>query len=92
MEVSLTVWAATIGLILVMLAGSHGALSNDVVKVPTLLSLGIIVAVITIAAGASNNKSKGQPAHLAEVEPKVPFEIASDEEIAQLDSVVKRKK
>ena len=91
MEVSLTLWAATIGLILVMLAGSHGALSNDVVKVPTLLSLGIIVAVITIAAGASSNKTKGQPAHLAEVEPKFPFEIASDEEIAQLDSIAKRR-
>ena len=44
-----------------------------------MLSLGIIVAVIT-------------PAHPAEVEPKFPFEMASDEEIAELDSVAIRRK
>ena len=65
---------------------------HDVVKVPTLLSLGIIVAVITIAIVASLVKTKGQPAHPAEVEPKFAFGSASEEEIAQLDSVVKRKK
>ncbi len=64
----------------------------DVVKVPTLLSLGIIVAVITIAAVALRNKTEGQPAHPAEVEPRFPFEMASDEKIAELDSVAKRRK
>jgi hypothetical protein len=54
--------------------------------------LGIIVAVITIAAVALRNKTEGQPAHPAEVEPKFPFEMASNEKIAQLDSVAKRRK
>ncbi len=65
---------------------------HDVVKVPTLLSLGIIVAIITIAIVASLVKTKGQKAHPAEVEPKFAFASASDEEIAQLDSFAKRKK
>jgi tellurite resistance protein TerC len=65
---------------------------HDVVKVPTLLSLGIIVAVITIAIVASLIKTKGQTAHPAEVEPKFAFESASEEEIAQLDKFAKRKK
>jgi tellurite resistance protein TerC len=65
---------------------------HDVVKVPTLLSLGIIVAIIAIAIIASLIKTKGQAAHPAEVEPKFFFESASEEEIAQLDSFAKRKK
>jgi hypothetical protein len=63
-----------------------------VVKVPTLLSLGIIVAVITIAAAASLVKATKQGPRPAEVEPKFPFEMGSDEEIAELDSVAKRRK
>ena len=65
---------------------------HEVVKVPTLLSLGIIVAVITIAIVASLLKTKGQGRHPAEVEPQFAFESASEEEIAQLDRVVKRRK
>ena len=57
-----------------------------------MLSLGIIVAVITIAAVALRNKTEGQPAHPAEVQPRFPFDMASDEKIAELDSVAKRRK
>ncbi len=65
---------------------------HDVVKVPTLISLGVIVTVITVAIVVSLVKTKGQGRHPAEVEAKFAFESASEAEIAELDSVAKRRK
>ncbi len=64
---------------------------HDVVKIPTLLSLSVIIAIISIAIIASLIKTKGQAAHPAEVEPKFAFGSATEEEIAQLDEQNGRK-
>jgi tellurite resistance protein TerC len=64
---------------------------HDVVKIPTLLSLSLIIAIISIAIIASLIKTKGQAAHPAEVEPKFAFGSATEEEIAQLDEQNGRK-
>ena len=59
----------------------------DVVKVPTLLSSGIIVAVNRFATVATPVKSRGAGPHLSGVGPKSVFECVSVAEIAQLDSI-----
>ncbi len=59
----------------------------DVVKVPTLLSLGIIVAVNRFATVATPVKSRGAGPHPCGVGPKNVFECVSVAEIAQLDSI-----
>ena len=64
---------------------------HDVVKIPTLLSLSVIIAIISIAIIASLIKTKGQAPHPAEVEPKFAFGSATEEEIAQLDEQNGRK-
>ena len=60
---------------------------HDVYKVPTTLSLAVIIGVIAIAVIASLIKTKGQARHEAEVEHKQVFEIATEEEISQLEPV-----
>lgn len=65
---------------------------HDVVKVPTLLSLGIIVSVITVAIVASLIKTRGEPTHPVELKPKFAFDSATDQEIEELDSIPRRRK
>jgi tellurite resistance protein TerC len=60
---------------------------HDVYKVPTTLSLAVIIGVIAIAVIASLIKTKGQTRHEAEVERKQVFEVATEEEMAQLEPV-----
>ena len=60
---------------------------HDVYKVPTTLSLAVIISVIAIAVIASLIKTKGQGRHEAEVGHKQHFEIASEQEMAELEPV-----
>ena len=58
---------------------------HDVLKMPTTISLGVIIAVIAISVIASLIKTKGEGRHAPEVEHPVHFERATKEEIAQLE-------
>lgn len=57
---------------------------HDVLKVPTTVSLGVIILIITISIVASLRATKGQPAHAPEVAPKFEFEEATEAELAQI--------
>lgn len=65
---------------------------HDVYKVPTTISLGVIVLVIAIAITASLIKTRGQARHEVEIEHKSHFANASEAELAQLESVFRRRK
>jgi tellurite resistance protein TerC len=64
---------------------------HDFYKVPTTISLAVIISVIAISIIASLWKTKGEAAHEVEVENKNFFEVATDEEISQLEQVFRRK-
>ena len=64
---------------------------HDIYKVPTALSLGVILTIITIAVVASLIKTKGQLRHEAQVEQKQFFEMASDSDWAKLEPGFRRK-
>jgi tellurite resistance protein TerC len=65
---------------------------HDIYKVPTTLSLAIIILVIAVAVIASLVKSRGEGRHEVEVENKRFFESASAGEVAKLEPVFRRKK
>lgn len=63
---------------------------HDVFKVPTTLSLAVIILVIAIAIIASLVSTRGQGRHEAEVASKRYFESASAEEKAQLQPLFRK--
>lgn len=63
---------------------------HDVVKVPTLISLLIIVVILTVAITASLLKTRGQQRHEVEVAHPQHFDEATPEEIAQVEGVWRR--
>ena len=65
---------------------------HDIYKVPTTISLAVIILVIATAVIASLVKSRGEGRHEVEVENKRFFESASAEEIAKLEPVFRRNK
>lgn len=65
---------------------------HDIYKVPTTLSLAVIILVIAISIIASLMKSKGEGRHEVEVENKRFFESATEQEIAQLEPLMKRRR
>lgn len=65
---------------------------HDVLKVPTPLSLGVIIAVIAIAVIASLWKTRNEGRHAPEVETPAFFATATPSEIAALETVWRWKK
>ena len=65
---------------------------HDFYKVPTTLSLAVIISVIAISIGASLWKTRGQAAHEVEVENKTVFETATEADFAKLEPVFRKKK
>jgi tellurite resistance protein TerC len=65
---------------------------HDIYKVPTSISLGVIILIIATAVIASLIKSRGEGRHEVEVENKRFFESASADEIAKLEPVFRRRK
>lgn len=63
---------------------------HDFYKVPTTISLAVIILVIAIAVIASLVKSRGEGRHEVEVDNKRFFESASADEIAKLEPVFRR--
>lgn len=63
---------------------------HDVYKVPTLLSLGVIVTILGIAIVASLLKTRGQERHQVEVAHVQHFDEATNEEIKALEPLIKR--
>lgn len=63
---------------------------HDVYKVPTTISLAIIILVIAVSVIASLIKTKGQQAHEADVETKEVYPFATEAEIAQLEPVFRK--
>jgi tellurite resistance protein TerC len=64
---------------------------HDFYKVPTTISLTVILSVISISILASLWKTRGQSAHEVEVENKTVFGTATDEEIKQLEPLFRKK-
>lgn len=64
---------------------------HDVYKIPTTLSLTIIILVIGTAITASLLKTKSQAA-VARVGPKAVYELASQAELASLEPIIRRRK
>ncbi|NBU23437.1 MAG: TerC family protein [Actinobacteria bacterium] len=64
---------------------------HDVYKVPTTLSLAVIVVVISASVIASLIKTRGQERHEAEVEHKEYFEIATEKEMAELEPLFRKR-
>ena len=64
---------------------------HDVYKIPTTLSLTVIILVIGTAVVASLLKTKSQAA-VAPVEPKAVYELASQAELASLEPIIGRRK
>ncbi|MEY4714288.1 MAG: hypothetical protein RIQ37_618 [Actinomycetota bacterium] len=60
---------------------------HDFFKVPTTVSLGVILLIITVSIVASLRVTKGQPAHAPEVAPRFEFAEASEEEIAMTKKI-----
>lgn len=65
---------------------------NDIYKVPTPISLGVIFLVITVSIVASLLKTKGQKAHEPEVEKYQSFAVATEEEVKALDKTFGKKR
>jgi tellurite resistance protein TerC len=64
---------------------------HDFYKVPTSISLTVIISVITISIAASLWKTRGQGAHEVEVESKTVFASATQAEIDQLEPVFRKR-
>lgn len=64
---------------------------HDFYKVPTTISLAVIVIVIAASVIASLVKTRGQSAHEVEVEHKTVFESATDAEVGELEPIFSRK-
>ena len=64
---------------------------HDFYKVPTSISLTVIISVITISIAASLWKTRGQGAHEVEVETKAVFGSATQVEIDQLEPVFRKR-
>lgn len=60
---------------------------HDIWKVPTTLSLAVIITILTVAIVASFVASKNNPAVGVKTEPKHSVPEATDEEIAELEKV-----
>lgn len=65
---------------------------HDFYKVPTTISLAVIIAVIAIAVTASLIKTKGEQRHEVAVESRQVYEDAGPEEMKQLEPLFRRKK
>ncbi|MFM2022809.1 MAG: hypothetical protein RIR89_201, partial [Actinomycetota bacterium] len=65
---------------------------HDVYKVPTWLSLAVIILIIATSVIASLIKSRGEGRHEVEVDNKRFFESASAEEIAKIEPVFRRRR
>jgi tellurite resistance protein TerC len=61
-------------------------------KMPTLISLGVILFVITLSIVASLIKTKGQSAHAVDVPNKQVFEFATEEEMRSLEKIYRKTK
>lgn len=64
---------------------------HDFYKVPTTISLAVIVTVIAISIGASLWKTRGQGAHEVEVKNKTVFEIATQADFDKLEPIFRKK-
>jgi tellurite resistance protein TerC len=64
---------------------------HDFYKVPTTISLTVILSVISISILASLWKTRGQGAHEVEVENKAVFGSATQQEIDQLEPIFRKK-
>lgn len=60
---------------------------HDIYKVPTTISLAVIVLVIGISVAASLIKTRGQERHEVEIEHKEVFASATEQEIRELEPV-----
>jgi tellurite resistance protein TerC len=81
-----------VGLAVILIWVGVKMMLHDIYKVPTTLSLAVIILVIATAVIASLIKSRGQGRHEVEVENKRFFESASAEDWAKVEPLVKRKK
>ena len=65
---------------------------HDIYKVPTTISLAVIILIITIAVTASLLKTRGEGRHEVEVGSKRFFESATEDEVANLEPLIRRRK
>lgn len=61
-------------------------------KMPTLISLGVVIFVITVSIVASLIKTKGQSAHAVEVPNTQVFEFATEAEMRSLEKIYRKTK
>ena len=81
-----------VGLAVILIWVGVKMMLHDIYKVPTTLSLAVIILVIAVAVIASLIKSRGEARHEVEVENKRFFESASAEDWTKVEPLVKRKK
>jgi tellurite resistance protein TerC len=81
-----------VGLAVILIWVGVKMMLHDIYKVPTTLSLAVIILVIATAVIASLIKSRGEGRHEVEVANKRFFESASAEDWAKVEPLVKRKK
>ncbi len=80
-----------VGLAVILIWVGVKMMLHDVYKVPTTLSLAVIILVISVAVIASLLKSRGQGRHEVEVANKRFFESATEEEVAKLQPLFRRR-
>ena len=64
----------------------------DVYKIPTTVSLAVVVVILTVSIVASLRATKGQKAHAIEIPGAPPFRVATEEEIAEAEPVFRRRR
>ena len=81
-----------VGLALVLIwVGIKMMLKIDVLYVPTSLSLAVVVAILTGSVVASLVATRGQPRRAPVAPTRTPFRLASEEELASLEPLVRRR-
>lgn len=79
-----------LGLAFVLIWVGIKMLLLDVYKIPTPVSLGVVALIILASVGASLWATRGERRHAAETPRPTPFRIATEEELAETESVWKR--
>ncbi|WAB84636.1 TerC family protein [Microcella daejeonensis] len=81
-----------LGLAFVLIWVGIKMLLLDVYKIPTSVSLAVVAVIITVSIVASLRATRGQRAHAVEVPGAPPFRIATEEELAEAEPVLRRRR
>ena len=80
-----------LGLAFVLIWVGIKMLLLDVYKIPTSVSLGVVVVIITISVVTSLRATRGEGRHAVEVENAPPFRIATEQEMAEAEPLFRRR-